>query len=300
LTLQDHKTRGILWMLAAMICFISLDTTMKYTLGFYPLMEANWGRFFFATLFAALICGRQLPQLVKTRLPGWQALRSLALALTTGFFNAAIVNVPLATGTVIMYMTPIMVTLMSSLFLAEHVGWRRWLGVAVGFSGALIVSAGSEWSGATSLTSVVLLLIAAFTNALYQTVTRKLRDESPFTTLFYSAALGAVFTSILLPVSPWVWPTPAGWGLLVLAGLCGGIGHLCLIKAYTAAPASLVAPFAYSSLIGAVFYGFVLWGDLPTWTTWMGAALIIGSGLYIFLRERTLGVTRPDPTPALE
>ena len=297
---QEHKTRGILWMLATMLCFITLDTTMKYTLGFYPLMEANWGRFFFATVFAALICGRRLPELMKTRLPGWQALRSLLLAITTGVFNAAIMGVPLPTGTVIMFMTPIIVTMQSSLFLGEHVGWRRWLGIAVGFSGALVVAAGSEFSGTTSLFSIGLLLIAAVTNASYQTVTRKLREDNPLTTLLYAAALGAVFTSILLPVSDWVWPDLKGWGLLVLAGLAGCLGHLCLIRAYSLAPAAVVAPFAYSSLVWATIYGFLIWGDFPTAATLIGAALIIGSGLYIFLRESTLGVTRTDPTPALE
>lgn len=283
-----------------MLCFITLDTTMKYTLGFYPLMEANWGRFFFATVFAALICGRRLPALLRTKLPQWQALRSLMLAITTGVFNAAIMGVPLPTGTVIMFMTPIIVTMMSSLLLGEQVGWRRWMGIAVGFLGALVVTAGSEWSGTTSLFSIGLLLVAAFTNASYQTVTRRLRNDHPLTTLFYAAALGAVFTSILLPVSPWVWPDITGWGLLVLAGLAGCLGHLCLIRAYTLAPAAVVAPFAYSSLVWATIYGFLIWGDFPTLSTFVGAAMIIGSGLYIFLRERTLGVTRSDPTPALE
>ncbi|MBG1231539.1 DMT family transporter [Aestuariivirga litoralis] len=295
----ENKTRGILWMLATMLCFITLDTTVKYTLAFYPLMEVNWGRFFFATVIAVIIAGRRLPQLLKTALPQWQALRSLLLAITTGVFNAAIMGVPLPTGTVIMFLTPIIVTMMSSLLLREHVGWRRWLSIGAGFLGALVVTAGSEWSGTTSLFSIGLLLIAAFTNASYQTVTRRLRTDDPLTTLIYSAALGAVFTSILLPFSSWVWPTPAGWGLLMLAGLAGCLGHLCLIKAFTAAPASVVAPFAYSSLIWATIYGFLIWGDLPNVTTLVGAALIIGSGLYIFLRERQLGQQR-EPHVTLE
>jgi drug/metabolite transporter (DMT)-like permease len=91
----------------------------------------------------------------------------------------------------------------------------------------------------------------------------------------------------------WVWPDAFGWLLLVGAGVAGCVGHLCLIRAFTAAPASVVAPFSYSSLIWATIAGFAIWGDLPTVTTLSGAALIIGSGLYIFLRERRLGLRQP-------
>ena len=288
----ENRTAGIIWMLATMACFITLDSTMKYTLGFYPLLEVNWARFFFATVFAAMIAGRNLPTILKTAQLQWQFIRSLFLAITTGVFNAGIMGVPLPTGTVIMFMTPIIVTMMSSLLLGEHVGWRRWSSIAIGFLGALIVTAGNEWAGNTSSFSVGLLLIAAFTNATYQVVTRQLRTDNPLTTLFYSAALGALLTTLILPFSNWQWPTMGGWALFVGAGLAGCVGHLCLIKAYSYAPAPVIAPFAYSSLIWATLSGFVIWGDLPGGSTLLGAALIIGSGLYIYLRERKLGLAR--------
>ena len=136
---RERKSAGILWMLATMMCFICLDSVMKYALQTYSLLEVTWGRFFFATVFAAMLCGRGLPQLIKTRQPGLQALRSLMLAITTGLFNAGIHLEPLPTGTTIMFMTPIIVTLLSSLFLGEHVGWRRWTGIAIGFFGAMVV-----------------------------------------------------------------------------------------------------------------------------------------------------------------
>ena len=271
-----------------MLCFITLDTVMKYALQFYPLVEVTWARFFFATLIAILIAGRKLPEIAQTGQAGWQAVRSLLLASTTGLFNAGIMSVALPTGTTIMFMTPIIVTMLSSLLLGEHVGWRRWTSIGIGFLGALIVMRIWETGVANLNHAALLLLAAAFTNASYQVITRKLRTDHALTTLLYSAALGAAITSVLVPFN-WQWPDAAGWALFVGSGLAGCIGHLCLIRAFTNAPATVVAPFAYSSLIWATLYGFVIWGDLPGGTTLLGAALIVGSGLYIFLRERRLG-----------
>jgi drug/metabolite transporter (DMT)-like permease len=283
----ENRTAGILWMLATMACFIALDTIMKYALQSLPLLEVTWARFFFATLVAAAIAARNLPAIAKSGQPGLQAFRSLFLAITTGLFNAGIMFVPLPTGTTIMFMTPIIVTLLSSLFLGEHVGWRRWSSIAVGFLGALIVMRIWE-TGLTTLNHAALLLLAAaFTNATYQVATRKLRTDNPLTTLFYSAAFGAVVTSVFVPFQ-WQWPNATGWLLFAGSGAAGCLGHLCLIRAYSNAPATVVAPFAYSSLIWATLSGFLIWGDLPSCSTLLGATLIIGSGLYIYLRERNL------------
>jgi drug/metabolite transporter (DMT)-like permease len=285
----ENRSAGIFWMLATMACFIALDTTMKYALQSLPLLEVTWARFFFATIFAAAVAGRQLPHIVQTAMPGTQAFRSVFLAITTGLFNAGIMFVPLPTGTTIMFMTPIIVTLLSSVILGEHVGWRRWSSIAIGFLGALIVIRVWE-TGLTGLNQgALLLLAAAFTNATYQVATRKLRSENPLTTLFYSAAFGAVATSLFVPFH-WVWPDWKGWALFVTSGAAGCLGHLCLIRAYSNAPASVIAPFSYSSLVWATLSGFLIWRDLPASSTLLGAALIIASGLYIFLRERQLGI----------
>lgn len=284
---QENRTRGILWMLATMVCFISLDATMKYALEFLPLVEVTWARFFFASLSALIICGRDLPKLWRSAQPKFQLLRSLLLMVTTGLFNAGIMQIPLATATVLMFMSPILVTVMSAVVLREHVGWRRWIGVLVGFLGALVVA--RAWENGLSMfnTGTLLLFAAAFANASYQITTRKLRGDQPLTTLLFTAATGAIVTTGLLP---WHWQMPDGreWLLMMAAGVLGCVGHLCLIRAYRLAPASVIAPFAYSSLIWATILGFAIWQDVPELTTLIGAAMIIGSGLYIFLRERHL------------
>ena len=135
----DNRTRGILWMLATMFCFILLDAIMKHLLESFSLVQVTWARFFFATIAAILLCGRRLPTLAVSRSPALQALRSVLLMSTTGLFNAGIRVTPLATGTTIMFLSPLLVTVLSITLLGEKVGARRWFGVAAGFLGALIV-----------------------------------------------------------------------------------------------------------------------------------------------------------------
>jgi drug/metabolite transporter (DMT)-like permease len=282
----ENRTRGILWMLATMACFISLDAIMKLGLEHYSLVQVTWGRFFFATVFAALWCGRALPALARSKVPAQQTVRSVFLMVTTGLFNTGIMFVPLATATTIMFLSPIITTVLSVFILKEQVGIRRWAGVAMGFVGAtIVVQPWTAFSG-TFNAGALFLIAAAVTNASYQIVTRKVRADDPKTSLLFTAAFGAIICSLLLPWH-WQWPDAYGWALLVGSGLAGALGHLCIINAFSNAPASVVAPFSYSSLIWATLLGYVIWGDFSTSTSfWTGAALIIASGLYIFWRER--------------
>ena len=283
---QDDHVAGILWMLATVFCFISLDTVMKELLQTYSLVQVTWARFFFATLVAVLAAGSSLPTVVKSKAPTMQMSRSLLLALTTGVFNAGVRLVPLATATTIMFLSPILITVLSIPLLKEQVGPRRWVGVIVGFVGAVIVVRPWEGHAGLFLSGAGLLLIAALLNANYQIFTRKVRlYDEPLTSLFYTAVVGAVATTIFLPWH-WQWPTATDWLLMAGAGLLGGVGHLFLIQAFRRAPASLLAPFSYVSLIGAALYGWLIFREWPDAWTWLGAALIIGSGLYIFNRER--------------
>lgn len=281
----ENRTAGILWMLATMFCFISLDAIMKYLMESYPLLQVTWGRFFFATIIAIIVCGRRLPVLAISYAPRLQTTRSVLLMTTTGLFNAGIRTVPLAAATTIMFLSPILVTVLSIPLLKEKVGLRRWAGVLVGFIGAIVVVRPWESNLGGLGTGALFLLAAALTNANYQIVTRMVRRDEHLTSLLYTAAAGAIATSVLVPWY-WVWPDTMGWVLFVGSGFFGGVGHLCLIRALQQTPASVVAPFSYSSLVWAALFGLTIWGEWPDAWTWAGAALIIGSGLYIFHRER--------------
>lgn len=282
---RENRAAGILWMLATLFCFISLDALMKHLLETHSLVQVTWARFFFATVIAIIACGPRIASLAISRHPRQQLTRSVLLMSTTGMFNAGIRSTPLATATTIMFLTPILVTMLAIPLLGEKVGLRRWIGILFGFLGAMIVvRPWQEGMGAYGH-GVLFLLVAAMLNASYQILTRKVRGDDPLTSLLYTAAAGAVVTSAIVPWF-WSWPTPFEWLLFVGTGVAGGLGHLFLIRAFRAAPASVVAPFSYSSLIWATLFGFVIWGDWPDLWTWGGAALIIGSGLYIFHRER--------------
>ena len=284
MTNNENVTAGILWVLAATFCFVTLDSTMKYALVelHLPITVVVWGRFLFATLLAMAVVGKRLPEIAKSAKPGTQALRSFLLMATTILFNAGIKTTPLALGSTIMFLTPILVTLLSIPILGEHVGARRWAGIAFGFLGALIVV---QPSPNELQYGVLFLLGAAFTNASYQITTRQLRvEKSPLTSFLYTAVAGTIFSTPVV-ILHWQNPTPLGWALLVLCGIAGGLGHLFLVQAFRRAPASAVAPFGYSSLIWATASGFMLFAEWPEWTTFLGAGVIVASGLYIFHRE---------------
>ncbi len=266
-----------------MFWFIALDTVAKYLIQSYPVTQVVWARFFFHFIFVAALMGRRLPALVKSQSLFYQGLRSLCMFVTTLLFFIAIEFLPLATASTIMFMSPVIVTMLCIPMLGEKVGLRRWMGIAIGFLGALVVI---RPSGHGLQLSMVIVLAAAGTNALYQIFTRKLgKLDAPMTSLFYTGLVGTVVTTLAVPFE-WEPVAGADWLLFVLIGVAGGIGHLCLIRSLSSAPASVVAPFSYSSLIWATLFGFALFGDLPDVWTLSGAALIITSGLYIYHRER--------------
>jgi drug/metabolite transporter (DMT)-like permease len=272
-------------MLATMFCFVALDTAMKYALvdmGF-SLVQVVWARFFFATIIALAAIGPRLAQVAVSARPGIQFTRSILLMVTTILFNIGIMTTPLATGLTIMFLSPFLVTILSIPFLGERVGPRRWAGIGVGFLGALIVV--KPEPGHIGI-GVLFLLASALTNATYQVATRKLHAaDGAMTSFLYTAMAGAVLSSLIVP---WHWQSPdlLGWALLVFCGLAGGVGHLCLIQSFRRAPASAVVPFSYSSLVWATGFGLVVFGEWPPMTTFIGAGIIIATGLYIFHRER--------------
>ena len=288
----DDVRAGILWMLVTTLFFVSLDATAKFLIARYPVAEVVWARFVFHLLFVALMLAPRLGVHAVSANPGMQLLRSALLLATTVLFFAGLGNLPLADASAIMFTSPILLTVLAIPLLGEHVGPRRWAAVAVGFLGALIVvRPGTGVMGA----GAALLLGAALCNALYQLITRRLRAvDTPLTTLLYTAIAGSVLVSLALP-AVWVAPQPEHWPLFALLGVFGGAGHFTLIKAFQRAPAAVVAPFSYASLIWATGFGWLLFGDLPDRWTVLGAAVIAGGGLYILHRERVKRVGGYSP-----
>ena len=276
------RARGILWMLLTFILFASLNATVKYLTLSYPVGQIVWARFAFHVLVVALLLGPRIPHVMVSGHLGLQVGRSLLMLFTSTMFFTGLRFIPLAESSAIMFVTPILVTVLSVPLLGERVGPWRWVGVAAGFAGAVIII--RPGMGVLQL-AAFLPLGAACGHAFYQIATRELsRTDQALTTLFYTPLAGFAATSAVVPFL-WIQPDPEGWLLMTLLGLFGGLGHFALIKALTAAPVAIVAPFSYSNLIWATAYGYILFGDLPDGWTVLGATVIVLSGLLIFYRE---------------
>jgi len=288
--LRDNR-RGIYWILLTTGLFTSLDATAKYLTQDYPVPQVLWARFSFHLLFVAAILGTRLSVTLHSKRFGLQFTRSVLMLITTGMFFLAVSALPLADVVAIMFVGPLFVTALSVPILGDYVGPRRWAAVGIGFLGALvIVRPGSGIMHGYA----ILPVLAAFSHALYTITTRQLANHDlPMTTLFYTAALGAVVTTAIVPFY-WVTPDMSGWLLMALAGFFGAAGHLALIKALSYASPVVVAPLTYASLIWSIGIGFMLFGDLPDAITLLGAALIAASGMYVFHREN-IRATRVPP-----
>ncbi len=288
--LRDNR-RGIYWMLLTTGLFTSLDATAKYLAQDYPVPQVLWARFSFHLVFVVLFLGARLSVTLRSNRLGLQLVRSFLMLVTTGMFFFAVGSLPLADVVAIMFVGPLFVTALSVPLLGDYVGPRRWAAVAVGFLGALLVV--RPGSGIMQGLAV-LPVLAAFSHALYTITTRKLANHDlPMTTLFYTAALGAVVTTAIVPYF-WITPDLAGWLLMALLGVFGAAGHLTLIKALGYASPVVVAPLSYASLVWSIGMGFALFGDLPDGMTLIGAVVIAGSGLYVFHRERARGASIED------
>lgn len=273
---------GIAWMLLTMFLFTTMDALGKYLTKTYPVNQVVWARFVFHMFWVFVFLRHTFFAAIKSNKLPLQLLRSVLLLSTTTLFFSGVAITPLPTASTIMFLSPIIVTLLAIPLLGESVGVRRWIGVVVGFTGALIIVR-PDTAGISI--GYVFLIGAAVTNALYQILTRKIRvHDREQTTILYSGMVGAAVCSVTVPWH-WVMPTPSAWLLLLIVGLIGCVSHLCLIRAFRYAPASAVTPFTYSALLWAAIYGYVLFNELPDRWTLLGAALIVSSGLYIYYRE---------------
>jgi drug/metabolite transporter (DMT)-like permease len=277
--------RAIFYMALAMSLLPCLNASAKYLGHSYATVEIVWARYagHFAYMIVAFFPRRGL-RLFYTERPAVQALRSALLLASTGIYFTALYYTDLPTASVISFVAPFIITALSGVMLGEPIGPRRWAAVGVGFIGALLIL--RPGSGVVHLASF-LVLISATCNALYQILTRRLASrDTAETSNTYIAVVGFVLTSLALP---FVWETPRSlFDLLLFAslGVFGGFGHYFIVKALEWGPAGVIAPLNYGQLVGTVIIGYLAFDEFPDRWTWIGAAVIIGSGLYIFYRER--------------
>jgi len=268
-----------------------------------PLGQIVFFRAAFAIVPVLLIDAwrRELADVVRTERPFGHFLRG-TISMCGMFLNfAALARLPLVDATAISFAAPLITVAFAAWFLGERVRVYRWSAVAVGFIGIIVMlwpylnfaqyaSGGSATAAAT--VGVVCGLLAAITNAGSVIQTRRLTDtETTSSIVFYFSLFCAVAGLATLPFG-WIWPSSMQLAMLVATGLIGGLAHIVLTSSYRYAPASLVAPLDYTTMIWAFVLGYALFGEVPTVYVFLGGVIVAASGIFVIWRERQLGLRR--------
>jgi drug/metabolite transporter (DMT)-like permease len=276
----DHPQKGILFICAAVFLFASSDALSKYLTNFYPVVMVLWVRYVVhISLMLVVLRPPSFKTLIVTQNPKLQIIRGLCMVNTNLMFISALHFIPLAEGTAIIYLSPLLVTAMSGPLLGERISGIQWVAVAIGFIGVLFIVR----PGGSMFHPVALLALgAALSFSVYQIITRKLNHtDRSSTTNFISGLISAVVTSLLLPLY-WKTPTLHFALLMVLLGISALISHLWMTKAYQHAKPSTLAPFSYTQLLFAGFIGYVFFNQTPDLIGLIGMLIIVAGGLLVF------------------
>ena len=269
-------------MIGAVFCFASMDATAKYLMKEIGPAQTIWARYTVQALLVTVLILPKISIYGKTKYPKLQFVRSVALMMATTLFFFAFSRLGLAEASAIFNISPVLITLGAFLFLREQIGPRRVIGILVSLLGALIII--RPGSGVFTIYAILPLGAAIFYST-YSLATRFVgTDESPWTSLFYSAIFGAICYSIYI-VFHWNPMSNNALLLTIIIGLFGTAGHICLIKALTLGEASLVAPFIYTNLLFTTIWGVVLFGNFPDFWTIAGALIIVAAGIYVWARD---------------
>ncbi|MDO8959217.1 MAG: DMT family transporter, partial [Rhodocyclaceae bacterium] len=217
MAVEHHPLRGILLMLAAVMCFALLDATAKHLSQTFPVPMLVWARYTLHFLLMMLVLAPSMRwRLVTTQRPKLQIMRALMLVGTTGFCMAAFRHLPLAETTALLFITPLVVTLLAGPLLHEKIGPLHWAASLCGFAGALLVA---RPGGTLNLTGVLFVLAAAACYSIYQIQTRMLSPtENTLTMLFYTALIGTLSMTLAAPIY-WGGPLPNPLEGLMIASL---------------------------------------------------------------------------------
>jgi drug/metabolite transporter (DMT)-like permease len=282
---RSARLAGIALMLLSIFMFSFGDALGKFMVATYSVGQLLWLRACAALIVLSPMIWRQRGAFIRLERPWLQLLRVVLSTLEVAAFFLATVYLPLADVVTYYLACPIFVTALSAIVLREHVGWRRWSAILIGFCGVLIAL---RPSSQTVSWPALIALGGSTSFALLMLITRSLR-ATPDIVLASSQFAGTFLLGALLSPIGWVTPNIGSLGLFAAAG-CISVGALlCVNRSLKLAAASVVVPYQYSMIVWAVMFGYAVFGDVPSMATIIGAAIIIGAGLYIFLRERNLG-----------
>ena len=259
-----------------------MDAISKELTNYFEVAQVLWSRYFFhAAIVIAYLLSFQPRSVFKSNKPKLQIQRSFLLFGATVAMYTSLKYLPLADAAAVQFFSPVLVTILSSLFLGEKIGIRRYVAVITAFCGVIIIIQ----PGADFRWAILLPVITAFLLAIFLIQTRKLSDyDNSYTTLFYSTLVGVIFLICMVPFF-WRQPNVSEFLLMGLQGGLGAAGHLAIIKGFQYATASFLSPFLYSQLIVASVLSVIYLGDPLTIEIFIGAGLIVISGIYIWYRE---------------
>ena len=279
-----NRQIGIALVTVTTLMFAVLDTSAKWLVQTVPVLQVVWLRFVFhALLTTAIFMPSMGVGLFKIHNPRLQLLRGVMLALMTGLNFFALQYLQLAETGAVQFSVPILIALISALWLHEKLDLKKWLAICMGFAGVLvIIRPGSNGFHPAILLSIMNALLYAAFNLM----TRRLAgSDHPISTQLASAMVPSV---VLAPFAIWYWQTPDSWQvwcILVLAGLTGGLGHTASALAHRYATAAVLGPFLYQQIIYMSFGGWLIFGQIPDAAVMLGAAIVVLSGLYLLWRE---------------
>ena len=296
----SRPLRGIALKILSVMSFVTMASCIKAAGEGVPPGQIVFFRSAIAMIpvFSFLAFTGQLQNAFKTsNLSGhfWRGLVGVT-AMGCGFFG--LTQLPLPDAIALGYANPLIVVVLAALFLGETIRIYRWSAVAVGFLGVLIIS----WPKLTLFDSgiadrdqalgVIAVLTSAVLAAVATILTRRLVDTEKTPTIVLYFSLSASLLSLLSLPFGWVPLGASTLALLVLSGLFGGIGQICLTESYRQAPVSTVAPFEYTSIILGIIIGYLYFGDVPELTMMIGTAIVVAAGIFIVVREHRLGIKR--------
>ena len=280
-----NRLTGIGLVSLCYLMFSLLDGSAKWLVGSMPVIMVVWLRFAIHAVIGGLVLFPLAGvSLIRTRHLRWHALRALMFMAMTGINFWALQYLQLTVTASIFFSVPIMIALASAVLLGERLDAGRWLAIAAGFAGVLVIIRpwGAEFHPAMLASVVNAILYAGF-----MMMTRRLAAYDSPETIQYLPAVGAAIG--LAPFALAAWQSPSGWlewTVACLLGVLGGFGHYLLALAHRYAPSSVIAPFLYQQVVYMALFGYLVFGDVPSPGLWLGAAIVIGSGLYLFSRER--------------
>ena len=274
--------KGACLFVITLVLFSVMDSIAKSLTQRHHSLQVVWARYTSQTVIAFIVLSPFLLRLLRTKYIVLQFIRSAFLFCATMCFFTALKFMDMASTTAIFEIAPLFLTAAGYFILREKVGPRRWVGVFIGLIGAMVIIR----PGSDVFTPVALLpACAAACFAGYAISTRFLgQNENPWTSFLYTALIGCVASCFIVPFV-WETPIPSDAALMSVMGIFSGAGHYFLIRAFTITEASFLAPFGYLALPLNTLWGFLFFAEIPDAVTYLGAAIIVGAGVYVWYRE---------------